>query len=160
MCVCLFKLHARVLGPSWQNWRLCSIRGRLWDCSQHCYGSYWEQCLPVQSRSRIETDVKNEPIWSQTSWIPRQNDFTRWDFTASSEKSKLLGKLRFLKKALRHRLRFAKYDKEDILKMAENIHQFYRLLEAKPTIITTSDPKETFDSVKEAVRDAYELALR
>ena len=42
------------------NWPICSKRGRYWDSSQQCYGSYPEYSgsLQVYSQNRIEIDKK------------------------------------------------------------------------------------------------------
>ena len=44
--------------------------------------------------------------------------------------------------------------------MAEKLNTFYKLLETEVSINITSEMKETFDSVKKALRDACELVLK
>ena len=44
--------------------------------------------------------------------------------------------------------------------MAEKLNQFYKLLKTELPINITSELKETFDSVKKALSDACELALK
>ena len=44
--------------------------------------------------------------------------------------------------------------------MAEKLHPFHKLLKTKVPINITSESKETFDSVKKALCDACELALK
>ena len=60
--VCIFKLHAGVLGPSCQGWPSCSISEPCWNCSQDCYWFYpWcSYSLRVHSQSRIESMIKND----------------------------------------------------------------------------------------------------
>ena len=41
----------------------------------------------VYSPSRVETDNRRMPFWSQTGWINRKNNFTRRNLTASPENS-------------------------------------------------------------------------
>ena len=86
-----FKLHAWILGPSFQSWPMCSIRRRHWNCSQQCYGPYAENwgSFQVHSPSRIEADNWKMSLWSHTSWVPRKNNFTRRNLTASPENSKI-----------------------------------------------------------------------
>ena len=71
-----------------------------------------------------------------------------------------LDKLRFpkSKKALQRYLGFVNYYRIYIPRMAEN--PFYKLLKTKVPINITSELKETFDSVKKALSDACELALK
>ena len=38
----ILKLHSLVLGHSCPSWPMCLVRGRYWNFSQHCYGSYPE----------------------------------------------------------------------------------------------------------------------
>ena len=44
--------------------------------------------------------------------------------------------------------------------MAEKLNPFYKLLKTEVPVNITSDLKETFDSVNEALSDACELALK
>ena len=45
--------------------------------------------LQVHSPSRIETNNWKMSFWSQTSWVPRKNNYTRRKLTANSENSKI-----------------------------------------------------------------------
>ena len=92
ICICLFKLHTRVLGPNCWGWPMCSIRGRYWNCGQKCHGSYPEHSgsLQVPSPNRIEIDNWKVQLWSRTSWIPRQNHFNRRGLTTNLQNLKLL----------------------------------------------------------------------
>ena len=71
-------------------------------------------------------------------------------------------KLRFpkSKKALQRYLGFVKYYRNYILRMAEKLNPFYKLLKTEVPINITSELKETFDSVNKALDDACELALK
>ena len=71
-------------------------------------------------------------------------------------------KLRFLKskKALHRYLGFAIYYRNYIPRMAEKLNPFYKFLKAEVPINITSDLKDTFDSVKDAVKDACQLAMK
>ena len=73
-----------------------------------------------------------------------------------------LSKLRFpiSKKALQCYLDFVIYYRNYIPRMAEKLNPFYKLLKAAVPIHITSDLKETFDSVKKALSDACQLALK
>ena len=73
-----------------------------------------------------------------------------------------LDKLRFpkSKKALQRYLGFVNYYRNYIPRMAEKLNPFYKLLKTEVPINTTSELKETFDSVNKALSDACELALR
>ena len=73
-----------------------------------------------------------------------------------------LKKLRFpkSKKALQRYLGFVKYYRNYIPRMAEKLNPFYKLLKAEVPINITSELKETFDSVKKALSDACDLALK
>ena len=86
-----FKFHAWILGPSRQSWPMCSIRRWHWNCSQQCHGPYPEHSgsLQVHSLNRIEAHIWKMSFWSQTSWVPRGNNFTRRNLTANSKNSKL-----------------------------------------------------------------------
>ena len=73
-----------------------------------------------------------------------------------------LDKLRFpkSKKALQHYLGFVNYYRNYIPRMAEKLNPFYKLLKTQVPINITSELKETFGSVKKALSDAFELALK
>ena len=73
-----------------------------------------------------------------------------------------LNKLRFpkSKKALQRYLRFVNYYRNYIPRMAEKLNPFYKLLKAEVPINITSELKETFDSVKKALSDTCQLALK
>ena len=73
-----------------------------------------------------------------------------------------LDKLRFPKseKALQRYLGFVNYYKNYIPRMAEKLNPFYKLLKTEVPINITSELKETFNSVKKALSDACELALK
>ena len=73
-----------------------------------------------------------------------------------------LNKLRFpkSKKALQRYLGFVNYYRNYIPRMAEKLNPFYKLLKTEIPINITSELKETFDSVKKALSDACELALK
>ena len=73
-----------------------------------------------------------------------------------------LDKLRFSKskKALQLYLGFVKYYRNYIIRMAEKLNQFYKLLKTEVPINIRSELKETFDSVNKALSDACELALK
>ena len=75
---------------------------------------------------------------------------------------KFLNKLRFpkSKKALQRYVGFVYYYKIYILRMAEELNPFYKLLKTEVPINITSELKETFDSVNKALSDACELALK
>ena len=71
-------------------------------------------------------------------------------------------KLRLLKskKALQRYLGFAIYYRNYILRMAEKLNPFDKLLKTEVPIKITSELKKTFDSVNKALSDACELALK
>ena len=73
-----------------------------------------------------------------------------------------LNKLRFpkSKKALQRYLRVVNYYKNNIPRMVEKLHPFYKLLKAEVPINITSELKQTFDSVNKALSDAYQIALK
>ena len=73
-----------------------------------------------------------------------------------------LDKLRFpkSKEALQRYLGFVNYYRNYIPRMAEKLNPFYKLLKTEVPINTTSELKETFDSVNKALSDACELALK
>ena len=75
---------------------------------------------------------------------------------------KFLNELRFpkSKKALQRYLGFVNYYRNYILRMAEKLNPFYKLLKTEVPIYITSELKETFDSVNKALSDACELALK
>ena len=100
-------------------------------------------------------------LWSQTSWSPRKNNFTRRIITASSENSNFPW-LSFpkSKKVLQRYLRFVNYYRNYIPRVAEKLIPFYKLLKTEVPINNTSVLKETFDSVNKTLSDACELALK
>ena len=55
---------------------------------------------------------------------------------------------------------FVNYYRKHIPRMVEKLNLFYKLLKAKVPINITSELKEPFDSVNEALSDACELALK
>ena len=73
-----------------------------------------------------------------------------------------LDKLRFpkSKKALQRYLGFVNYYRNYIPRMAEKFNPFYKLLKTEVPINITSELKEAFHSVKKALNDACELALK
>ena len=73
-----------------------------------------------------------------------------------------LNKLRFpkSKKALQRYLGFVNYYRNYILRMAERLNPFCKLLKAEVPINITSELKETFDPVNKALSDACQLALK
>ena len=73
-----------------------------------------------------------------------------------------LNKLRFpkSKKVLQRYLGFENYYKKYFPRMAEKLDLFYKLLKAELPINITSELKETFDSVNEALGDACQVALK
>ena len=73
-----------------------------------------------------------------------------------------LNKLRFpkSKKAFQRYMGFVNYYRNYIPRMAEKLNPFYELLKTELPINITSELKETFDSVNEALSDACELALK
>ena len=73
-----------------------------------------------------------------------------------------LDKFRFRKskKALQRYLGFVNFYGNYIPRMAEKLNPFYKLLKAEAPINITSELKETFDSVTNALSDACELALK
>ena len=74
-----------------------------------------------------------------------------------------LDKIRFLpqiEKALQRYLGFVNYYKNYFPRMAEKLNPFYKLLETEAPIIITSELKETFDSVNEALSDSWESTLK
>ena len=80
----------------------------------------------------------------------------------ASKIQNFLGKPRFpkSKKALQRYLGFVNYYRNYIPRKAEKLHPFYKLLKTEVPISITSELKETFDSVNEALSDACELALK
>ena len=64
------------------------------------------------------------------------------------------------KKALQRYLGFVNYYRNYILRMAEKLHPFYKLLKTEVPINITSELKEIFDSVNKALSNACELALK
>ena len=75
---------------------------------------------------------------------------------------KFLDKLRFpkSKKALQRYLGIKNYYKNYIPRMAEKLSPFYKLPKTEVPKNITSELKETFDSVKKALSNACELALK
>ena len=75
---------------------------------------------------------------------------------------KFLDKLRFpkSKEVLQRYLGFVNYYRIFIPRMADKPNPFYKLLQTEVPINITSDLKETFDSVKKALSDACQLALK
>ena len=73
-----------------------------------------------------------------------------------------LDKIRFpkSKKALQRNLGFVNYYRTYIPRMAEKLNSFYKLLRTEVQINITSELKETFDSVNEALCDVCQLALK
>ena len=73
-----------------------------------------------------------------------------------------LDKLRFRKskKALQRYLGSVNYYRNYIHRRAEKPNPFYKLLKTEVPINITSELKETFDSVKKALSEACELALK
>ena len=73
-----------------------------------------------------------------------------------------LDKLRLTqtKKALQRYLGFVNYYKKYILRMAEKLNAFYKLLKTEEPIKITSELKETFGSVNKAPSDACQIALK
>ena len=102
------------------------------------------------------------PLWSQTSLIPRKDNFTRRNLTTSSENSNFLDIRRFprSKKALQRYLGFVKCYRNFIPRKAEKLNSFYNLLKTEVPINFTSELRETFDSVNKALSDACEKALK
>ena len=74
----------------------------------------------------------------------------------------LLSKLILLKikKALQRYLRFTVSYRSHIPRMAEKLKPFYKLFKAEVPMNITSEFKETFNSVNNALNDAYQLALK
>ena len=74
----------------------------------------------------------------------------------------ILNKLRLpkSKKALQRYLGFVNYYRNYIPRMAEKLNPFYKILKAEVPINITSELNETFDSVKKALCDACQLALK
>ena len=64
------------------------------------------------------------------------------------------------KKALQRYLSFVNYYRKCIPRMAEKLNLFYKLLKTEVPINITSELKEIFISVKKALSDACELALK
>ena len=64
------------------------------------------------------------------------------------------------KKTLQRSLGFVNYYRNFIPRMAKKFNPFYKLLKTEVPISITSELKETFDSVKKALSDACELALK
>ena len=102
------------------------------------------------------------PLWSQTSWIPRQNHFNRGSITTISENSKLFEQIEIpqIQKALERYLGFINYYRIYIPRMVEKLNPYYKLLKAEVPMNITSKSKETFDSVNKALSDACQLALK
>ena len=64
------------------------------------------------------------------------------------------------KMALQRYLGFVNYYRNYIPRMAEKLNPFYKLLKTEVPINITSELKETFDSVNNALSDACQLALK
>ena len=64
------------------------------------------------------------------------------------------------KKAVQRYLGFVNYYRIYIPRMAEKLNPFYNLLKTVVPITITSELKETFDSVKQALSDVCQLALK
>ena len=64
------------------------------------------------------------------------------------------------KKALKCYLGIVNYNKNYITGRAQKLSPFYKLLKAETPINTTSEVKDTCDSVSKALSDAREVALR
>ena len=98
----------------------------------------------------------------------RQNEFVRRTISSEGVSPQVhkiqifLNKLRFPKseKALQRYLGFVNYYRKCIPRMAEKLNPFYKLLKTEVPINITSELKETFASVNEALTDACELVLK
>ena len=144
---------------------MCSIRRRHWNCSQKCYGSHPELSgsLKVHSPSGIETDSWKISFWSQTSWVPKEEQFHQKESHRKLRELKIsLKNLDSLnqKKALQRYLGFVNYYKNYITRKAEKLNPFYQLLKTEVPINITWEVKETFDSVNKALSDACDSALK
>ena len=64
------------------------------------------------------------------------------------------------KKAVQRYLGFKNYYRNYIPRMAEKLNPFYKMLRTEAPIKITSELKETFHSVKKALSDASQLALK
>ena len=73
-----------------------------------------------------------------------------------------MDKLRFpqSKKALQRYLGIVNYYRNYFFRQAEKLNPFCKLLKTEVPINTTSELKQTFDSVKKTLRDAWQLALK
>ena len=73
-----------------------------------------------------------------------------------------LSKLRFpkSKKALQSYLGFVIYYRNHLPRMAEKLNPFYEVLKSEVPINNTSELKETFGSVNNALNDACQVALK
>ena len=114
------------------------------------------------SAGGIETDIREFAFQSQTSCIPRKNNFSRRISPPAPKNNNFVDKLRFTKskKALQCYLGFVIYYRNYIPRIAEKPNSSYKLLRTEVPINITSELKETFDSVKHALSDACELAVK
>ena len=158
------KLHAWVLGPSRQSWPMCPISGRHWNRSQKCYGLHPEHSgsLQVHSSSCIAAENWEKLLWSQKSWIPGRTISPEGMSPQARKIQSFLDKLRFpkSKKTLQRCLRFVNYYRNYIPRMAEKLNPFYKVPKTEVPINITSQLKETFDSVNNALIHACQLALK
>ena len=83
------------------------------------------------------------------------------NFTTSLENSQPSKQTQIpkLKKAFERFLGFVNYYRKYNLRITAKLNSFCKLLEAEITVKITSDLKETFDSLNNALSDACELAL-
>ena len=93
----------------------------------------------------IGRTIYSEGIWPQSNKV--QN---------------FLSKLRFpkSKKALQRYVGFVNYHRKFFPRKVEKLNPFYKLLKAEVPIDITSDLKETFDSVNNALIDVCQLSLK
>ena len=143
---------------------MCSIRGRHWNCSQYCYGSYRNiravfKCIRIAGLKltieKCHFGVRQVEFLGRTisseRVLPQSHKFQNFS-----------SKLRFpkSKKVLQRYLGFADYYKNYIHRMAEELNPFYKFLKAEVRINITSELKETFDSINKAMSDPCQLALK
>ena len=164
ICVCLFKFHAWVLGPSSPSWPICSKHGRYWDCSQQRYGPYPEHSAVFKWIGKTGSKLKTEKNYfgvRQFGLLGKTSSPGGISPQARGVQN-FFGKLSCpkLKNALQRYLDVVICCGKNIARMTEKLNPFYRLLNAGTPINITLELRDTVDSVNKALSDACEWTFK